>query len=131
MSNCCDQNASCSANPPVEKKDSGVAPQRDAIRYLIHQMDCPTEEKLIRDALAPLPGVRSLEFNLMQRMLTVERDPVADAAVESVLHKLGFTPQRVTPDMDKSANSSSGAPNRTRWLLLALSGMTATGAEAA
>src|SRR5690242_8967932 len=32
----------------------------------IMQMDCPTEEALIRKKLAGLPSVKGLEFNLMQ-----------------------------------------------------------------
>ncbi len=35
-------------------------------------MDCPTEERLIRDALGRQPAVESLDFNLMQRLLRVQ-----------------------------------------------------------
>jgi hypothetical protein len=37
----------------------------------ILQMDCPTEEALIRKQLASMSEVVALEFRLMQRLLTV------------------------------------------------------------
>ena len=37
----------------------------------IAQMDCPTEEALIRKKLGEMTEVSSLDFNLMQRLLTV------------------------------------------------------------
>ncbi|NTX25032.1 heavy metal translocating P-type ATPase, partial [Burkholderia cepacia] len=40
--------------------------------FRIMQMDCPTEETLIRKKLGGMSEVSALEFNLMQRMLTVE-----------------------------------------------------------
>src|SRR5690625_6289942 len=46
-------------------------------RIRIQQMDCPTEEKLIRDKLSRLEGVEALEFNLLQRVLTVRHAPGA------------------------------------------------------
>lgn len=43
--------------------------------FRIMQMDCPTEETLIRKKLGGMREVAALEFNLMQRMLTVEHVP--------------------------------------------------------
>ena len=40
------------------------------------QMDCPTEEALLRKKLSGMPGVAGMEFNLMQRVLTVTHEPV-------------------------------------------------------
>ena len=40
-------------------------------RLAIAKMDCPSEEALIRSNLATLAGVIDLDFNLMQRTLTV------------------------------------------------------------
>lgn len=42
----------------------------------IMQMDCPTEEALIRKKLGSMATVKSLEFNLMQRVLTVVNAPM-------------------------------------------------------
>ena len=48
----------------------------------ILQMDCPTEEGLLRTKLGGMPGVTMLEFNLMQRLLTVTHAP---QAIEPIL----------------------------------------------
>ena len=39
----------------------------------IEAMDCPTEERLLRDALGRVPAVEDLDFNLMQRLLRKPR----------------------------------------------------------
>ena len=48
----------------------------------IEKMDCPTEESLIRQKLEGMQGVESLDFNLIQRKLTV-RHHLQDA--ESII----------------------------------------------
>ncbi|MBN3837422.1 heavy metal-associated domain-containing protein, partial [Burkholderia sp. Ac-20344] len=60
--------------------------------FRIMQMDCPTEETLIRKKLGGMSEVSALEFNLMQRMLTVEHVPGAQPAIESAIRTLGMTP---------------------------------------
>ena len=65
---------SCCAPAPVSFAPlAEPAAVGDAIRTPIRilQMDCPTEEALIRKKLTGMDGVRSMEFNLMQRVLTV------------------------------------------------------------
>jgi Zn2+/Cd2+-exporting ATPase len=41
-------------------------------KFRIAQMDCPTEEKLIRRRLERVDGIAGLEFNLKQRELTLK-----------------------------------------------------------
>ncbi|MDF0499841.1 heavy metal translocating P-type ATPase, partial [Burkholderia cenocepacia] len=64
--------------------------------FRIMQMDCPTEETLIRKKLGGMSEVSALEFNLMQRMLTVEHAPGAQPAIESAIRTLGMTPEAAT-----------------------------------
>ena len=45
------------------------------VRLYIEQMDCPTEETLIRKKLSSIPGILSLSFNLFQRILIVDLGP--------------------------------------------------------
>ncbi len=53
--------------------------------FLIQKMDCPTEEKLIRNRLEGMPGIDGLQFNLIQRELTVlHRLPSIDAIMETL-----------------------------------------------
>jgi Cd2+/Zn2+-exporting ATPase len=68
---------------------------RTSIRIM--QMDCPTEEALIRKKLGRMPYVRSLDFNLMQRVLTVVHAPDALGSILASLRSLDFDPQLADP----------------------------------
>ena len=67
---------------------------RTAIRIL--QMDCPTEEALLRKKLGGMDGVSGMEFNLMQRVLTVEHTPPAIAPILEAIRSLDFNPEVAT-----------------------------------
>lgn len=91
----------------------------------IAQMDCPTEEKLIRDRLANMQGVDGLDFNLLKRVLTVTHAPEALEPILAAIRDLGFTPQA------ESAGTAEALPEprkAARWPL-ALAGAAALGAE--
>ena len=60
----------------------------------IGQMDCPTEETLIRKKLGGLDGVHALDFNLMQRVLTVVHADGALDRITAAIKSLGMTPER-------------------------------------
>ncbi|WP_298013686.1 heavy metal translocating P-type ATPase [uncultured Castellaniella sp.] len=96
---------------------------RTQLRIL--QMDCPTEEALIRQALGRRPDVRHLEFNLMQRVLTVVHAPDALDAILQTIRALGFTPEQAAD----SAAPVKDAP--APWWPLAAAGAAALAAEAA
>ncbi|MBG0842299.1 heavy metal translocating P-type ATPase [Ectopseudomonas toyotomiensis] len=95
-------------------------------RIRIEQMDCPTEERLIRDALGRLPGVAGLHFNLLQRVLTVSHDEGMLAQVLPAIRALGFTPQI---EDDRTAQQPAAAPAKKTWWPLALAGGVATASE--
>ncbi|WP_322999919.1 heavy metal translocating P-type ATPase [Castellaniella sp.] len=96
---------------------------RTQLRIL--QMDCPTEEALIRQALGRQPGVRDLDFNLMQRVLTVVHTPEALDTILAAIRALGFTPEQAS-DTTVPAKEAP-AP----WWPLAAAGAAALAAEAA
>lgn len=98
----------------------------DGIRSTIRimQMDCPTEEALIRDKLARMPSVRRMDFNLMQRVLTVVHAPGALETIIAALRALGFQPEVAAPGAQPAAT-----PHKP-WWPLALAGMAALGSEA-
>lgn len=50
---------------PTAEATGDAAP----VRYRIDNMDCPTEEALIRDRLSRIPGISTLGFALMNRTL--------------------------------------------------------------
>ncbi|VVE62588.1 heavy metal translocating P-type ATPase [Pandoraea captiosa] len=102
---CCGSAASVASVAPVPETG---APQA---RFRIDQMDCPTEERLIRDQLERQPGIDALYFNLLKRELTVVFDKGAsagdvsrqsDAAAET-LRKLGMTPVPLSGDASVAA----------------------------
>ncbi|WP_395503391.1 heavy metal translocating P-type ATPase [Ectopseudomonas mendocina] len=95
-------------------------------RIRIEQMDCPTEERLIRDALGRLPGVTGLQFNLLQRVLTVSHDEGALAQVVPAIQALGFTPQ---VEDQVAAQQPVAAPAKKPWWPLALAAVLATASE--
>ncbi len=63
--------------------------------YRILNMDCPMEEALIRKRLAAVPGIKGLEFNLMQRVLTVDHELPSTDIIEAALQAIDMTPERL------------------------------------
>ncbi|MDN7907642.1 heavy metal translocating P-type ATPase [Burkholderia diffusa] len=95
--------------------------------FRIMQMDCPTEETLLRKKLGGMEQVSALEFNLMQRMLTVEHVHGAQPAIESAIRTLGMTPEAASAD----APAASVAPPPAKpWWPLALAAVAAIASEA-
>ena len=91
----------------------------------IAQMDCPTEEALIRKKLGGMLEVQGLDFNLMQRVLTVVHGVSALPAIEAAIRELGMTPVPLTAT---AATVPQAA--KPHWPL-ALAGLIAVGAEIA
>lgn len=127
MSRCCDHSHEQS---PAHHAHAGQVPESLSgalnTRIRIEQMDCPTEERLIRDALGRLPGVAGLQFNLLQRVLTVSHEQGALDQVLPAISALGFTPQ---VEDGNTAQQSSCAPVQKSWWPLALAGGVATASE--
>lgn len=98
-----------------------------AARSVLHiaKMDCPTEEGLIRDKLAGVPGIGAMEFNLVQRTLTLNHAPEALSHALDAVRSAG---------MDAVLQPESEAPEppaaeKTNWWPLGLSGIAAVSAE--
>jgi Cd2+/Zn2+-exporting ATPase len=96
--------------------------------YTMQKMDCPTEEKLIRNKLEGMESVENLRFNLMQRELVVTHHLESDELVFAALQELGMEPKRQGSD-DTTEKLISGVSKRTK-LLVGLSGIMAIAAEA-
>ncbi|REE20734.1 Cd2+/Zn2+-exporting ATPase [Paraburkholderia sp. BL27I4N3] len=127
---CCSAGAATTAAaaaplPPSETIGSNM---RTAIRIM--QMDCPTEEALIRKKFSRMPHVRSMEFNLMQRVLTVIHAPEALHSILAALRSLDFTPELADVSPDAAATPAPHASPKP-WWPLALAGVAAAGSEAA
>jgi len=95
-------------------------------RLRIAQMDCPTEEALIRKRLGGMAEVQGLEFNLMQRVLTVVHTTETLPAIQSAIRELGMESENVEDATDKAPNDIDAAKP---WWPLAVGGGAALTAE--
>lgn len=127
----------CCSHQDHEKtpvKASAMAPVLPAntskLRLKIEQMDCPTEEALIRKALTSLPGVLELEFDLINRVLTVHHEAAELVAIQQRLAGTGM--QGIVLNGEQPAIiQGAGSPAHT-WLdywPVALGGVAAIAAE--
>lgn len=94
-------------NPVVETmRDSKPTPVAEvrASTFAIPGMDCPSEERLVRMALEPLPEVRELRFDLEARRLRVWHSGAAETVLAR-LEPLGFGAR-----LDRTADAASEAP---------------------
>ena len=96
-----------------------------ATKLSIQAMDCPTEEALIRAKLVDVPGVSDLDFNLVQRTLTVHHASGVLPNVLAALKTIDFDARVIEP----AETSDIPAPAQTKWWPLAISGVTAVAAE--
>ncbi|MES1979691.1 MAG: heavy metal translocating P-type ATPase [Pseudomonadota bacterium] len=92
----------------------------------IAKMDCPTEEGLIRGKLQGMPGVQGLEFNLMQRTLTVRHAPDAIKPAVEAIESLGMETEVQKTDTPRDLQAPA---QKTHWWPMAVSGITAVLAE--
>ena len=123
---------STQVNPP-----DFTASASTQVVFLIQKMDCPTEEKLIRDGLNNMAGIESLRFNLIQRELTVVHRLPSIEPITTMLKALDMEPA-VKSDSLRVAGSSDEVHadlsadytiSRSKWLLMGISGLAAVGSE--
>jgi Cd2+/Zn2+-exporting ATPase len=127
------KDACCGSASP--KPDAGALPlapssgtangTQTAIRIL--QMDCPTEEGLLRKKLGGMAGVTGLEFNLMQRVLTVTHTLQTLEPILAAVRSLGFTPEVAN---SAAAHGEPDPEPHKPWWPLALAGVAAMASEA-
>jgi hypothetical protein len=100
----------CAADPspPSSSSNASLVTARIPVGYTltrlrVAEMDCPTEEALIRNKLGGLATVSGMEFNLMQRVLTVVHKNNTLAVVETAIRDLGMS----TEPMETSSQGSA------------------------
>lgn len=121
MDGCCSDRGVGIRTPSPSPDSTGTR------RSLLHirQMDCPTEERLIRDKLERVPGIESLKFNLMQRTLELGHVPEALGPAIAAIQSLGMDAQLA--NCVPASGSESGSS--THWWPLVISGIAAAAAE--
>ena len=88
-------------------------PGTRALRLRIEAMDCPTEEALLRRALAGTPGVEALQFDLMGRVLTVHHRDADEEQVRRRIAATGMTPE----PLDTARRSEAPSSGENWWKL--------------
>lgn len=96
-------------------------------------MDCAAEEAEIRRAVAAIPGIRGMRFQLGQRQLTIDGDAASIPPALEAIRKAGFDPQALSaPNAAQKHASADGhdhASMRGIWPKLAAALLLAIGAE--
>lgn len=91
--------------------------------FHIKEMDCPSEEQLIRMRLGELPGIQQLQFDIPNRRLTVwhqtEAAPIAEALASLQLGSQLESSTAVEPDSITITEDAS-AQRRLLWIVLAI-----------
>lgn len=91
-----------------------VSAQGTVTTLRIMQMDCPVEENLITGKLSGMPGVSDLQFDLIQRMLTITHQPERLETILQAIRSLGFEPE--LPEQISDAEKLP-APSHRYWPL--------------
>ncbi len=64
-------------------------------RFLVPAMDCATEKDVISNRLERIDGIEGLDFDLLDRVVTVRHGEGLDDRIESALRDIGMAPKRV------------------------------------
>ncbi|WP_426156405.1 heavy metal translocating P-type ATPase [Pseudomonas sp. TSRC2-2] len=119
---CCSSKAAAPALVQLSDKTSADARLSS---FRIEAMDCPTEQTLIQNKLGQLAGIQQLEFNLINRVLGVTHNLPGTEPITEAIKSLGMHAEPLQAGVDAPAPAAV----KKHWWPLALSGLTALGAE--
>ena len=131
MSHSHDHSSHCCApslvpEPPVVEQQAQAGHDKSTLR--IEQMDCPTEERLIRDRLARNPHVSALQFNLLERLLQVHHAP---GQLDSVIADIAAVGMQAVPLQTGTGAQDEEGNNKGETWRLGIAGLLAAVAEVA
>ncbi|MRR34393.1 heavy metal translocating P-type ATPase [bacterium] len=92
-------------------------------------MCCPTEEHIIRNALDSMSGIHRLEFNTLNRELTVHHSLADTAGIVSLLTAIDMHPRELADDRPRQQAEDEERSVLGSWWLLGISGAAAVGSE--
>ena len=127
---CCSHQHAPAATPAQPDLPSTAIAGAQTAKYRIANMDCPVEERLIRNKLSGMAGVVGLDFNLMNRVLDVHHTLPSLAIVETALHGIGMQAIPVVEGVATVRDPHEGKLAGAQKALLAVSGLAAVAAEA-
>jgi len=104
---CCAQSAEIAVDKTVQDACASVA-KPGVLRDVFHidNMDCPTEQALIEKTLLPMTGISHLQFNLLDRKLTVDYINLERQTIQLALSKIGMQARYID---NKTASSSKSS----------------------
>lgn len=115
--------------PVVENAPEPPSGSSQAI-FIIDNMDCPTEEALIRNKLSSMNGITELDFNLMQRKLTVTHTLGSADAIKQALIAIDMHAVPLVATAVQAQSGNTPPPNsQKKWWLLGFGGVAAILAE--
>ena len=125
---CC---SSCAeAVTPSLPSSSEALPENVLLaRYRIEKLCCATEERLIRNRVDGMHGIVRLDFNLLERELTVVHRLGDPQTITAALDSLDMGSRLL--EVDNRATPHAPVLNLRQRVLLAISGLGAVGAETA
>lgn len=121
---CCSSHAI--SEPAAGASRPSPAPEgSETLRLRIDEMDCPTEEAMLRKALGNAPGVATLDFDLMARVLSIHHHDADTDDITRRIKATGMTPQ----PLDAPGKETAETRPAKGWGKLALAGLLALAAE--
>ena len=100
-----------------------------SVVYRIANMDCPTEETLIRQKLTSVEGITQLKFNLLERKLTVEHRLADEKPIQRALQEIGMQAELVDTATQAQQHRSTSPTSSKSWWLIGLGVASAIAAE--
>lgn len=130
IAECCSSNDCITpSNTAAQPASSDVRLNAQSVQYRISNMDCPVEEKLIRNKLEGMDGVIRLDFNLMNRILDVHHQLKSLESVTTALKAIGMDAQLIDSEVHRVNVPESTVLTAAQKILLAISGVAAVAAE--
>ncbi|MGL6047572.1 MAG: hypothetical protein ACRC02_14035, partial [Vogesella sp.] len=121
---CCSGDA-CSSTLTAAPVAGDAPAGSSAWRLAIPAMDCPTEGRLVDKVLAAVPGVLRVDFNYIERTITVHQRDASLAQLQAALASTGM-PGRLLEHTDTPvATPPAGESRGQLWL----AGLLAAAAE--
>jgi|JI10StandDraft_1071094.scaffolds.fasta_scaffold04187_5 Cd2+/Zn2+-exporting ATPase len=94
--------------------------------FNIPGLDCPAEEKLIRNKLQKMKGIEKLEFNFIRQEMQITHSFQETTSIEESIADIGM---KAIVKKENSALGNKRNISYKNWLLIAISGVLALAAE--
>ena len=121
----------CGDTPPITatSQESPSVVGATSVVFRITNMDCPTEETLIRQKLHAIEGITQLKFNLLERKLTVEHRLANNKPIQHALQEIGMQAELVDTATQAQQHQSTSPMSSKPWWLIGLGVASAIAAE--